>query len=499
MQPALRILALLAFALAPNLRADTIELTDGRKITGTLSRSGDVITIKSDDGKTITAKPAEIAKITLTSTVTPAEAAANDWSRLGRQVKAADELQAVIDLYKQYLDKYPAAQPSDEARSTVAVYETMVHNDPVKFRGRWMPRAQVGVVIKQWTDAARPALDLYKTGRMKQTLDAVKTILADDNQNPDALTLAGLAAYRTNNLPQARTYFTSLAAADPGSLLAENNLAVISTGQKQVGEAFQHYVKALQIMPGHRLLLDNVAEALYAYTTAGGDKTGAAYRALVKAYEPAETRLEETMGQSGQIRWGATWVGKDQRARLTKAQDALRDQIANLDSLYASIRRTLAGLDTQIRQAAADIDSDTQTIASCEARVLAAQGFRVDVSYYAALRDAAAQNRDRTSRYQAQLQMQYDQLASGTKDFIDQAQKLKAAFTAGGMVGQYSGNQRIIDLGETDNPPSPASVIEPTIPVVQMPPIMVNPPPEPTPPVLVPIPTGVPVLVPVPR
>jgi len=36
-----------------------------------MSRSGDVITIKSDDGKIITAKPADIAKITLTTNLTP--------------------------------------------------------------------------------------------------------------------------------------------------------------------------------------------------------------------------------------------------------------------------------------------------------------------------------------------------------------------------------------------------------------------------------------------
>ena len=271
-------LALLALCLAPVLRADIIELTDGRKFNGTMARTGDVLTIKSDDGKVVTVKPGDVAKVTLTSDLSPEEAAAQEWSRVGVQVRAADDLQVVINVYKGFVEKFPVAKQAGEARSTLAIYESMVGKDPVKFRGKWMPRAQVDVVMKKWTEAARPALTLYKAGRMKETLDAVKTVLAEDDQNPDALTLGGLAAYRSNNLAQAKTYFTTLAAADPTSLLAENNLAVIAAGQKQTGESFVHYGKALQIMPEHRLLLDNVAEALNAYVAGGGDKNSTAYR-----------------------------------------------------------------------------------------------------------------------------------------------------------------------------------------------------------------------------
>jgi tetratricopeptide (TPR) repeat protein len=491
-------LALVMLALAPAVRADLIELTDGRKFNGSLVRSGDVVTIKSDDGKVVNIKPGDIAKVTLVSTVTPEEAAAQEWSRVGTKVKSTDDLQAVIDLYKKYADKYPDAKQAGEARSTAAVYETMLKNDPVKFRGKWMPRVQVDVVRKQWKESARPALDLYKAGRMKEALESAKAILADDDQNPDALALGGLAAYRSANMAQAKTYFTSLAAADPGSLLAENNLAVIAVGQKALGEAFGHYGKALQIMPDHRLLLDNIAEAINIYLAGGGEKTGMAYRTLVKAFEPAETRLEETMLKQGQVRWGATWVTREQQERLVKVQDAMRDQWGRLDAQYTAARNTLNGLSAQIRQSGADLDNLADTINTCTARVLASQGFAVDVSFYLAQREVASQNYQRVLAYRNQLQMQYDQLAAGTKDFLAQAEKLKGAFSAGGIGGQYTGAQRIVDLGETEVPPAPASVPEPTsITIPQLPMILINPPPPPAAPVLVPIPTGTPVLVPV--
>jgi tetratricopeptide (TPR) repeat protein len=493
------ILALLALFLAPVLRADIIELTDGRKFNGTMARTGDVITIKVDDGKVVTVKPGDIARITLTSVVSAEEAAAQEWTRVGAQVKAADDLRAVIDLYKGFAEKYPRAKQAGEAQSMLARYESIADKDPVKFRGKWMPRAQVGVVMKRWTEAARPALELYKAGRTRETLEAVKAVLADDDQNPDALTLGGLAAYRSNNLAQAKTYFTNLAAADPTSVLAENNLAVIATGQKQAGEAFVHYGKALQIMPGQRLLLDNIAEALNAYVAGGGDKNSTAYRALAKAYEPAEARMEETMGQEDMVRWGATWVTKVQREQLVAAQERMRDQMGRLESQYTAARNALTNLDAQIKRATADLQNDQDTINTCTARLLASQGLTGDVTaFYASLREVAATNYGRTLNYRGQLQAQFDQLVTGTKDFLAAAEKLKTALAAGGASGQYTGVQRIIDVGETENPPAPAGVADPKlIAMPAAPPILLNPPPPPAAPVLVPVPSGSPVLVPI--
>jgi tetratricopeptide (TPR) repeat protein len=489
--------ALLVLALTPALRADIIELGDGRKFSGTMSRTGDVMTIKTDDGKVITAKPSDIAKVTLTSNLTPEEAAAQDWARMSAQVKTTDNLQAVLDLYQGFVDKHPDARQAGEARATLAIYKSLLNNDPVKFRGRWMPRAQVAVVLKKWTETARPALDLYQAGRMKETLDAVKTILTDDDQNPDALMLGGLAAYRSNNLSQARTYFTNLSAADPSSLLAENNLAVIAAGQKQAGESFTHYVKALQIMPDHRLLLDNVAEALNSFTAGGGDKNTTAYRTLAKAYEPAETRMEEVMAKQGQVRWGSTWVTREQRDRLVKAQETMRDQIGRLDSQYTAARNALAALDALIKQSNVTLANEAAIINTCAARILASQGIAVDVSFYQAQLDVAMQNQQRMLAYRTQLQVQFDQLMDGTKDFLAQAEKLKTAYNAGSSTGQYTGVQRIVDLGQTDTPPAPTSVAEPApITLPPTPPILIAPPPAPVAPTLVPIPVGGPVGIP---
>jgi hypothetical protein len=191
-------------------------------------------------------------------------------------------------------------------------------------------------------------------------------------------------------------------------------------------------------------------------------------------------------------------VTQEQRDRLVQAQETMWDQMGRLNGQYAAARKSLANLGAQIKQATADLDNDAQTINTCTAQILAAQGKPVDVSFYGALRDVAAQNYQRTLNYRAQLQAQFDQLAAGTKDFLAQAEKLKAAFAAGSALGQYTGVQRIIDLGETDTPPAPVAVSEPkSIMIPPAPPILLNPPPPPVAPVLVPVPVGNPVLVPI--
>jgi chromosome segregation ATPase len=204
--------------------------------------------------------------------------------------------------------------------------------------------------------------------------------------------------------------------------------------------------------------------------------------------------MEEALAKQGQARWGATWVSKEQYDRLVKALEAQRDQMSRLDAQYASARNTLASLDAQIKQAAADLDNYAQTINAYTARVLEYQGRSLDATYFMAQRDVAVQNYDRTSRYRAQLQAQFDQLAGGVRDFLAQAERLKAAYGKGGASGQYTGTQRILDWGETNSPPAPVPVAEPApLPNPQAPSMVITPPPPPAPPVIVPYPVVVPV------
>src|SRR4051812_36592546 len=228
------LLAAAVFATTFPAFADIIELKNGQKYTGTMSRQGDSVVIKTEDGQSVTAKPADVLRVTLTGGSAPStpDSAGAEWSRISSQIKTADSLQAIIDLHQKFLAKYPNAPEADDVRSSLQVYQNLAASGGVKFRGRWMPREQIEVTIRQWKDTARPVVDLYHLGKTKEALDSAKSLLKQDDQNPDLLTVAGLAAVRNNTLPLAHSYFAALASADPTNVLAENNLAVVASMQK---------------------------------------------------------------------------------------------------------------------------------------------------------------------------------------------------------------------------------------------------------------------------
>ncbi len=449
---------------------DIIELNGGRKITGTISRQGDRMVIRGEDGSTTSVQPAEIARVTLTSDLTPAQAAEAQWTSVSAQIKKADDLATIISLHQQFLVQFPDAPLSPQVRESLGVYQQLAAGDTVKFRGRWMPRNQIDITLKQWTQDSRPAVDLYRAGRLKEALEAAKEILAKDAVNPDALSVAGLVAYRMNNLILARTYFTALAAADPGSVLAENNLGVVSYQQNAAGEGLIHYTRALQAMPGNRMVLDNIAEALNAYA---GDKDSTNYRALIRQFEQSEIAVEAEMAKKGLERWGSTWVTREELEQLEKNQRAVKDQMAQLDAQYRAAGNTLADLDAQITQTQGDIEAYTSAINTYSAQILLAQQ-AIDQAVLMAQRDATVQNLHHSTQWMAQLQSERSELA-GT-DYVAAADKLKAALAA--AQSQYTGVQRIMDLGEAENPPPPVPVAMPAnVPSIPPPPIVLNPPP----------------------
>jgi len=483
------IAAVIALTAAPAF-ADVVELTDGRKVNGSIKYQGNNVILTGADGTTIQTTRDKVKSVTLTSTLTPDQAASAEWARISVQIKSAGDLGAIIKLHQDFLAKYPKAAMAKDVTDSLTVYEQLSKNDPVKFRGRWMPRAQVEVTIKKWAEDVRPALDLYRAGKMKETLDAIKPILAADDQNPDALTLGGLAAFRNNALPQARTYFTSLVTADPTSVLAENNLAIVSFQQKAQAEGLIHYGKALQIKPDNRLLLDNIAEALNSFT---GDRNGTAYKALQRQFEQAEARLETTMAKQDLHRWGSSWVTQKQFEQLTQRQKTLQDQFSQLEVQHKAAAQQYAGLDAQILQTQQDVEIAVANISLFNSQIITAQAHGLDPGILIASRDLAAADANRLGLQLQSLQQTKAQLQGTLQATELQAQQIKAQMN-NTQVPQFTGVQRVMEMGEGDKPPAPLPVAITGDDPAPLTPIVVTPPPEipPSPTVVtVPIPVQV--------
>ena len=263
--------------------ADIIQLKDGRSISGTMYRDGGQMIIQPDAGEKVVTTPDQVVRVTLTNSLTPAQLAEAQWNLIAAQIKKADDLAAIIALHESFLKQYPDQDISTGVRASMGEYEKLVRQKAVKFRGRWMPAAQVDVTIRTWQDEARPVVAQYRSGNVREAYEAAKQLVLGDPDNPAALTIAGMAAFRLNSLNASRLYFGKLAAADPSSPLAENNLAVICAEQRLFAEGLIHYTRALESGPGNRLLLDNIEEAMAAYLANRGDTTNNAYRDLVRS------------------------------------------------------------------------------------------------------------------------------------------------------------------------------------------------------------------------
>ncbi len=260
-------------------RGDVIELKDGRSLSGSMSRQEGSVVIETEDGGRVVVGPSDVARVRLTSNVTTLEAANSEWTRTAALIRQANDLPTIIALHQKFIDKFPQPAYSEGVRVSLVQYQKLAAQGGVKFRGRWMPAAQVQVTVRQWKDEAAPALALYHAGELRAALQAAQGVLDHNAGNPDAATIAGLAAYRLNDLKSAETHFTMLAANDPSSVLAENNLAVILFQRGRQAESLNHYVRALQAKPDNRLLADNIQEAMNAYS---GNMDAQPYKDLVQ-------------------------------------------------------------------------------------------------------------------------------------------------------------------------------------------------------------------------
>jgi hypothetical protein len=166
------------------------------------------------------------------------------------------------------------------------------------------------------------------------------------------------------------------------------------------------------------------------------------------------------MARKGLKRWGSTWVTADQLATLVKYQQDLQDRMTQMDSQYRSSQQTLAGMDAQIKQAQSDSDSAIAAVDYYNNQIMLLQQRAIDSTFVTAQRDQAQAGVQRAQQRIDALRAQKAQLAADLDQAQEDAGKLKQV-VGSGTVAQYTGNQRIMDLGDADNPPPPTPVAVP--------------------------------------
>ncbi|HVS73758.1 MAG TPA: tetratricopeptide repeat protein [Phycisphaerae bacterium] len=432
---------------------DIIETTDGHKYTGTMERVGDQMVIKTSDGKTIRVSPSAIGKVTLTDSLTPAEAAASEWKRVQALAAKAPTLEKVVKLEEDFVSKHPDAPVSKEARASLEEHQKLVGQGAVKFRGAWMTPEMMQEKEQAWEKEAGPALAAYKAGRLDDARKAAASILGEHGENPVALAVSGLASYRLNDLAKARAAFVKLASVDPTNVIALNNLGVISSNQHNVAEAMNFYAKAIEAKPGNRQVLDNAVAAMAAYT---GSKENDVYKNLARVYGAAEADMETEMAKRGLYRFGSTWVPTEVKSKLGNDRQQIQTKMAQLDAQFAVAKQSLDHLDQQLASVQQQYDQTAANLATLNTTNLMTSQGNFQGTNFDAQRGIYTSNLQTLASQKATLQAQRDQAAAALQPFYAAAAKLKAELAA--LPDVPYGPQRILDLGQDDDPPAPTGV-----------------------------------------
>lgn len=445
---------------AGGLLADSVTLTDGRMYSGSIRHSGDDVVITQADGTVVTVAQSDVAKVSLTSNATPAQIAEAEWTRLGPAIRRATTVDQILSNIDSFLERYGDQPIAAEVKKVRDQYIKARDEHYVKLGSRWVSPGEAEQIRTQSGKATQEALKLYRDGRAGEAVTKAKEALALDDQNVQALNIRGLALLRMNQPGQARPVFMQAAEADPTNLLALNNLAVVLFSMNRDTEATFYYGKALTLAPENRMLLDNIVEALNSYDASKGLP---AYADLLKRSAVAEQRLASLMAQKGLYRYGSSWVSQEQHDRLAKNLQALKDAIAQVDANYKAAILAINSALKEIKDVdrAYDVNyfdyvNTTNWIAA------AASSGQPILSDWIRIRDFAWAECNRLAARRTQLVDQLNQNRATLIQLKPESERLKKSLDTA-MSYQYSGIQRVMEIGDVENPPPPAAVDVPPV------------------------------------
>ena len=348
-------LAGVLIALAASaLHADTITLTNGRVIQGHLDRRGNKYVITPNHGSVFEVPVKDLAGIELGGPASPATAAKNAFSALQYNIGRQTNLNAIIKSISDYIAHYGHGAFVKKAQAELIQYKQYRSLGFVRFAGKWMAAGQVKAFEAQATAKMKTALTQYKAGKFEAARAPAEAALKINPSDSKALIILGALDYRAGKLPDAARHFSAVLAKSPKDVIANNDLAVTVYHQRQQPRALVYYRKALNLDSGNRLLLDNIFIALHHYS---GNHVAMLYQNLHNMFTQADAKMQAAMARKGLYRLGAAWVPTAMHKRMAIEMAGYEKQKKALQAQYDSARVYLHGVEQQIQQLVAQINS----------------------------------------------------------------------------------------------------------------------------------------------
>lgn len=338
---------LLAMALlATTCFADTVQLTDGSRIEGTIKRESGGWAVTDSAGKVTHVGDDRVQLIEKGSSLTPAQLADQRLTSLRKTLDNLSDITAIIDRLNTFLAQHKGTPAAKEAEKDLAAWKDRQAKKLVKVAGQWVTPEQQAALVGKMVTMVDQARDLLKQGRMRDADAAITKLLAVDPNSPSALYLKGVLANRQDQAAEARKAFDRVRDLLPDHAPTLNNLGVILFKQRQYQGAVALFDMAMVAAPKSRTILDNMAEALNSLSPR--DLNSTTVKRAIEHFKDQDKALAADMLKQGLYRWGSSWVNKDQEAELDKARAKIKDKLDALAAEYDKVRSRIDSIDDQI-------------------------------------------------------------------------------------------------------------------------------------------------------
>lgn len=360
---------MLAAALPAPARADTVDLKDGTRVTGTLRRNGTGGWIVYTPGGGVVPVPAEAVlsvELAPSSALTPQQLddrlqGLRQWADT-RTLNNDWQLEAVIIRYQQFIVHLPPSPTRTAAQQDLKTWQERYRRRMVRIGQRWFDPATEAAAI---SDAASAQAEQARQLIKQRDLDAATPLLVQavgaDPANVASLYLLALVRFEQNDVDASRSALNALLPLEQNHAPSLNNLAVVQWRQNQFMAALSSYETAMKAEPGNQFILDNVAAALA--TLPQYLRTTAAYSEVRGEFDRQFAQLSARLEQVGLRRYGSQWIPAAQMEQIEQRMASARKQLDQLAAAFdASVKRAQQ-LDQNIFQMQAELSRMQMSVA----------------------------------------------------------------------------------------------------------------------------------------
>ena len=360
--------------------AETVVLTDGTRLVGSVKKASGGYDLTDGNGKTTFIPDARIARIELggkagSSSTRPAQPApptppttlpatlpatrpadpAGEGVRdpalesLRRSVENLDDLGAIVARYERFIRQQTGNPPvADAARADLTRWQQRREQGLIKHRGQWVTPYERDEQLRRTFERAAAARLLIKEGRIDEARAALAEMLSANPENPSALYLLAVLDYRAGEHGRAKAGLERVRERLPDHVPTLVNLAVVNVRQNRHPRALRFLEDAMRLAPGNREVLDNVAEALVMLPANIADDRATAQARELFGVQDAALRAE--MERRGLYRWGSAWVERAQFEELQALEREIEAAVTQLKRQYADLEADIVAIDRKVEE-----------------------------------------------------------------------------------------------------------------------------------------------------